>query len=165
MLIRAKLPTDKNPEQREPIRKGNCKNKNCRYCPKINRIGHISNNRKSKNYWTYTNVNCESNNLVYCIECQICKIKYVGQTGNTIKERFRNHFYLISKKSDSHQVSKHFNSAGHNGLADISIHILGLIYETPGTTKARRRRLEKEGFWQQRLNTLRPHGLNTLDET
>ena len=27
-----------------------------------------------------------------------CQLKYVGQTGNAIKERFRNHFYLISIK-------------------------------------------------------------------
>ena len=164
-LVRSKLPLLNDDTEKKILREGNCNNKNCRYCPRLVRNGRINNSSGKKTYWTYTNINCNSNNLVYCIECKICKAKYVGQTGNTIKERFRNHFYLITKNSQEHYVSKHFNSRGHNGLQDVSIHVLGLIHESPGTMKARARRLEIEGLWQNRLNTLRPHGLNTMDET
>ena len=165
LLVRARIKTDDEVSEQEPIRFGNCNNPRCRYCPKIVRHGRITNTAGKKYFWTYTNVNCNSNNLVYCLECKVCRIKYVGQTKNTIKQRFQQHFYLISKKSQAHYVSKHFNGADHNGIQDVSIYVLGFIHDTPGTEKARSRRLEIEGLWQNRLNTLRPHGLNTMDET
>ena len=164
-LIRAKLSMNEETNIREPLRKSTCGNIRCRYCPKISMKGRISNSARTKTFWTYTNVNCESNNLIYCIECKRCSLKYVGQTGNAIKERFRNHFYLISKKNGQHHVPRHFNSSGHCGLSDVTIHILGFVHTASKLYKSKLKRLELEGLWQHRLGTIRPHGLNTLDET
>ena len=90
---------------------------------------------------------------------------YVGQTGNAIKERFKSHFYHItSGKYNNLLVPGHFNQDDHQGIDDIEIYVLGLIHEEAKSKKAWKNRRHLEGIWQHRLNTIRPNGLNTLDE-
>ena len=163
LLMKAKLPsTDGNTVARQP--KGNCNNPRCRYCPRINRTGHLRNSTGAKRYWTFTNINCESNNLIYCLRCKTCKHMYVGQTMNSIKERFGAHFYSITSGRKANLVARHFDSPDHNGIDDVEIHVLAFVETPPKSPIARRRRLHVEGMWQHRLNTIRPYGLNTLDE-
>ena len=165
MLVRARLPP-KNPERkRNQVQKGPCGNSNCRYCPRFNKTGWIYNSTGKKKFWTFTNFDCNSNNLVYCLKCKTCKAMYVGQTGNTLKERLRGHFYGITSGRETELlVPRHFNQQDHHGLDDIEIYVLGFVHLNSHTKDAKRARLSLEGSWQHRLNTIRPHGLNTLDE-
>ena len=109
------------------------------------------------------NVNCNSNNLIYVIQCTKCKLLYVGQTSNSIKTRFTNHFYDISKKPHT-VVSHHFNTLNHKLLDDVSISVLSFIATPVASTNSKFTRLQVEAAWQHRLHSLAPHGLNTLDE-
>ena len=62
-----------------------CKRPNsCKYCKKISQSGKIKNTLNNKNYNTMRNGTCQSNNLIYYIECNWCQTKYVGQTRNRI---------------------------------------------------------------------------------
>ena len=38
-----------------------------------------------------TSVDCNTSGVVYCIECKICRIQYVGKTKDKAKERFLKH--------------------------------------------------------------------------
>jgi hypothetical protein len=82
---------------------------------------------------------------------------------NTIKFRFRSHFFHITHKPTT-TVAHHFITSDHHGLDDVRIFILSFINIPSKHPHARGKRLQEEALWQHRLHTLAPHGLNTLDE-
>ena len=98
----------------------NCTNPRCRYCPKLNTDGHIVASVTGKMYRTQHNISCNSNNLVYCISCTRCKKQYVGQTKNSLKQRFQGHFYQIAHDVEKTEVSRHFKGNGHQGITKSS---------------------------------------------
>ena len=99
-------------------------------------------------------VNCKSTNVVYGIVCKECdKVVYVGETGNTIYERFQNHISSIKRKKDE-PISRHFNGNNHN-LGNMKI--LGL--EALRHFDIHQRKI-RESFWIQKLQTISPAGLN-----
>ena len=73
---------------------------------------------------------CNSCNLIYMIECTICKIQYVGQTKNKILQRINQHYSSIKHRIDT-PVLRHINSHSFEGLYLIRINILTLIREDP----------------------------------
>ena len=99
-------------------------------------------------------ITCKSANVIYGIICKECrKVVYVGETGNTIYERFQNHISNIRRKKDE-PISRHFNGKNHN-LGNMKI--LGL--ESIGRLDIHRRKI-RESFWIQKLQTITPGGLN-----
>jgi peptide-methionine (R)-S-oxide reductase len=165
-LVHAKIPPQPPPnsvlEHRQAERK--CKSKSCRYCPRLVNEGKVTNPVTKQEYYIKHQITCNSNNLIYCIRCTNCNIMYVGQTKNTIKERFLAHFYSINnpKKSDT-TVGRHFSKANHQGILDTSILVLEFIKAPPNTPAAQRLRDEKELMWIHRLSTIAPIGLNSAD--
>ncbi len=132
----------------------------CRYCPKINHSGRITSTFSGREYHAKGKVDCKNSNLIYCITCKKCKKQYVGQTMLALCKRFSTHFNLIEGVSDLHSVSKHFNSTGHNGLADVEIHIVDFIHAKPRSNKAHALRDRIETNWIHRLRTQAPIGMN-----
>ena len=59
-------------------------------------------------------ITCNTESVVYLIECKKCKKQYIGQLGNSLKERFRGHLQDINTENNTKPVSKHFTSNGHN---------------------------------------------------
>ena len=121
MLVKAKLTQPRHKTNKE------CKRpKSCKYCTKMSQSGKIKNLYNNKTYNTTTKGTCQSNNLVYCIECNWCHIKYVGQTKNRIIDRFQGHLFDIKNNLNT-TVARHFG--GHNDRTDpnMTIHILEYI--------------------------------------
>ena len=90
-----------------------CQHPRCRTC------GHISSdtdllgpkNRLSiKDSFT-----CLSSGLIYnyCISCRCCPAIYIGETGRTLRKRFREHLRSINKIASRFAVAEHFGSNGH----------------------------------------------------
>ncbi|CAG2235798.1 KIF2_24 [Mytilus edulis] len=59
-------------------------------------------------------ITCNTESVVYLIECKQCKKQYIGQTENSLKERFRGHLQDINTENNTKPVSKHFTLNGHN---------------------------------------------------
>ena len=166
LLVQAKLTptptTDKVKQSRSTARK--CIAKHCRYCPRLDSTGTIQNNTTGKTYTTRTQVTCNSNNLIYCIKCNKCSKLYVGQTKNSIKERFKCHFFSITHpKSSDTTVGRHFSKTDHAGIDNVTILVLDFITAPQNTPSGQRTRDEKEKLWIHRLSTIAPLGLNTAD--
>ena len=51
----------------------------------------------------------------------------MGQTKNRLMDRFQDHFYNINYNLPGSEVGRHFNSADHQGLDDVEIHIVDFI--------------------------------------
>ena len=114
-----------------------CDNPRCRYCPKLCTDGHIVPTVTAKKYQTRHNVSCNSNNLVYCISCTRCGKQYVGQTKNSLKQRFQGHFYQIAQDVENTEVSRHFNRNGQQGIKDVGIHKTDASQVEPKTKKCK----------------------------
>ena len=65
---------------------------------------------------------CQSNNLIYFLECNWCHTKYVGQTKNRIIDRFQCHIFDI-KHNHNTRVARHFESHSDQLDPNMTIHI------------------------------------------
>ena len=140
-----------------------CKRPNsCKYCKKISQSGKIKNALNNKNYNTMRNGTCQSNNLIYCIECNWCQTKYVGQTRNRIIDRFQGHIFDI-KHNHSTTVGRHFGCYKDYIDPNMTIHILEYIRLPRDLPRSHSLRDSRELVWIHRLNTLIPNGLNIVD--
>ena len=165
ILVRARLPSevalghgeDKHREDKT------CKSKNCRYCPLLNKSGKIVANSTARKYRTRHNVTCNSNNLTYCITCKRCGKQYVGQTKNSLKERFKSHFYQIAHDREKTEVSRHFNQGTHEKLKDVEIHILEFVHASTEHDNTKDKRTQLEFDWIHRMRSQIPKGLNSID--
>ena len=170
ILVRAKLPQTTDPSRdttgtptNVPTTQRTCTRRSCRYCPKLNHSGSITSHATGRKYYAKQNVNCKTNNLIYCINCTHCGLQYIGQTKRTLMERFQGHFYNINNNKREDTIGRHFNSQGHHGIQDIEIYILDFIHITPDSEAALQERLRKESDWIHRLRTPAPWGLNYMD--
>ena len=103
----------------------------------------------------------KSNNLISCLECNWCHIKYVGQTKNRIIDSFQGHIFDI-KHANNTTLTRNFHSYKDQLDPRMTIHILDHIKlpkDIPGSNSLRDKR---ELVWKYRLNTLIPNDLNIL---
>ncbi len=150
---------------------GECKRKNtCRYCPKLDKKGHITSQHPKRTYYTMKHITCQSFNLIYCLSCDICGIRYVGQTKNRIVDRIGGHFgdiknaYEGKKTLTDKTVARHFESHTDRNFP-LTITVLEFIRAPPDSILASKLRDQKEKMWISRLNTLIPNGLNIMERS
>ena len=154
MLVRAKVPTlgDDNKGQSEP-----CLGKRCGVCPSVKNTSEFA----SRNGKTYnirgSTMNCSSSNVVYILRCKTCGIQYVGSCTTPFRTRFSNYKscnkYHKDKTVPQQELQEHFDLPGHSGFANFEY---TLIDQGNSLEDVRKR----ERFWQYKLNTFLPHGLN-----
>ena len=121
MLVRAKIAQPRNTND-----KGSKRPNTCKYCKKVFQSGKIKNLQSNNTYNTMIKDTCQSNNLIYCLECDWCHTKYVGQTKNRIIDRFQGHIFDI-KHNHNTTVARHFASHSDHLDPKMTIHILEYI--------------------------------------
>ena len=162
MLVRAKLPIiTGNPDH--VTGPPTCKNRRCTHCPRLDKSGNIKSRSNGKTFTAKKKVTCLSYNLVYCITCSSCGIQYIGETKNTIRERFNVHNSTIGCGYDS-TVPRHYATHGDIRSPKYTIHVLEIIALPREGDRAKTLRLRKEQMWITNLNTLVLHGLNLDDQ-
>ena len=111
-----------------------------------------------KEYKINYSFNCDSSNVVYLLECNVCGVQYVGSTNTPFRLRFNNYKACNRKFSQGSSVPqaeffRHFSGEGHRGfLQDIRVSIIDRL--TGGNRM-------RESFWQYKLDSFSPKGLNT----
>ena len=150
MKLPREPPTDKNytptPTIRIPSRTPSCSNSQCMTCPKLLPI------RQLQGYPLHQTLNCKSKNVIYAIQCNICKKLYIGQTSKQLNLRTNNH-RTATKTKTNWPIYRHFSSNNHDFIRDHRIIII------EATT--RENLLNREKLWITRLNTTLPHGWNS----
>ena len=102
--------------------------------------------------------------VAYFIQCRKCKRQYVGQTCQSIRERFKKHIQAIRDCSHHGVLQEHFrtgNCASRN-LDNITVQILHVVDSRVVTLVAERELKAIETLWIDRLMSQYPQGLNTL---
>ena len=105
---------------------------------------------------------CNSQNLIYCLECGNFRIQYIGQTQNKILVRINQHYSCCWNKVDS-SVLRHVNSHRNNGEVSVSVYILQLIQADYKSIEAQALMDRWKDYWMARLYSLVLKGLNIQD--
>ena len=141
-----------------------CNKPKCSWCVLINKTSTFTGTRRDgKVFDIFHTVNCQSTFVIYIIECRICRLQYVGKSETAFNLRLNNHRNHIKKGVNSCELSEHFlhNSRSHDFGKDVTIAIIEQIKPSNMTIERKKEILRaREIFWQSRLNTLQPNGLN-----
>ena len=116
----------------------------------------------NKVYKIFHYLNCKSKNVIYLVQCRMCKNKpYVGKCETQgMNQRITIH-RRDAKKLDSIPIDKHFLLPGHSFDRDFKVIIIEAIGDLSMTKeKIRETLLRREDFWILKLNTLQPNGFN-----
>ena len=115
-----------------------------------------------------THVDCCSKNVIYLLTCRKCRLQYVGETIQPIKDRICKHNSCIKNWKGDHGcriLTEHFSQGNCKG-ATFSVNI---IEKLPGDGRGddgsidpsdARLRRKKERDWMRKLRTVYPFGLN-----
>ncbi|XP_060066994.1 uncharacterized protein LOC132547247 [Ylistrum balloti] len=147
LLVRADIDPPNRTKGSQPCRRP------CNLCPFMENCSSVTSKSNKQTFTIRHSINCNSTSVVYMIQCQKCGTQYIGQTGNSIRERFHGHFADIRNKNMHKPVSRHFTSTEHDTE---NVKIIGLQI-TPGDVNTR---LRTEEAFITYLNTAEPQGLN-----
>ena len=115
-----------------------------------------------------TYVDCMSSNVVYRLTCDNCSLQYVGETVQTLNQRYtahRNGFSNPEKYGVCRILTEHFTS----GPCKNSTYKVQILEKIPGNGRTARNaidatskklRRERELHWMLKLRTVYPYGLN-----
>ena len=157
-LVKAKLPV-----KREVGFSEECRKKRCGVCPFIKTSSTFTDRNASREYKIMSKMNCDSKNVVYLVQCKTCNIQYVGSASTKFRQRFNN-YKSCFRKCNSGQIApqmsfhSHFCQSDHHGMEDWSY----ILIDQTQTFQTLRQR---EQFWQEKLQTFQPYGLNEKEVT
>ena len=150
ILIRAKVPTKpKLYPQRNLKGMTKCNKPYCRTCPFIKEGKKIKINQK-ENWNINKAVNCNSNNIVYLIECtkeNCTNNRYVGETKRNLRHRFGEHRGYVTNNHTEQATGAHYNLPGHS-VENMKITILEKVKSMSDSY-----RKERELYFINKLNT------------
>lgn len=132
-----------------------CKSKNCLTCSNLDLNLTFTSTTYKTSYTQNTSFSCDSTNLIYLITCSLCHLQYIGETGDTIRNRLNNHRSNINTKKQT-PIGIHFNLIEHN-ITHLRISLVEQLDNNPLNN-----RKEREYYWQNKLGTIYPKGLNGL---
>ena len=116
--------------------------------------------QNNREYKLAKDVNCQTNNVVYLLECTRCKKQYVGETKRNFLTRFKEHLADIRHNRDT-PVANYFNLNSHKTAATQAQPIPTILSQIAGhpdrTTDIRK---NKEKMWIHTLRSTAPHGIN-----
>ena len=151
-------------EKRVPYKIKKChSNHNCKLCLKFNPSHSFVSSSTNRNYEIIASnhisiINCATSNCVYLITCQNCSIQYVGETGQTLRNRFNLHRSSIrnSQKINNCKILCDHFQKGLCKSADYTVQVIEALPENTTVTSRRK----KETEWILKLRTAFPYGLN-----
>lgn len=97
------------------------------------------------------NLTCASTHVIYIINCSSCNTVYVGQTSNSLRQRFSEHLRAIRCNNISAPLTSHFTT--HCNLQHLNVFAIDRSFSDAT-------RLEKERKWIRLFRSLHPVGLN-----
>ena len=158
-LVKAALKS--NTPKTTPYPQQYCAKQDCQTCKLIKRRDKLPQN--SREYKLAKDVNCQTNNVVYLLECTRCKKQYIGETKRNFLTRFKEHLADIRHNRDT-PVAKHFNLNSHKTAATQAQPIPTILSRIAGhpdrTTDVRK---NKEKMWIHTLRSTAPHGINVRE--
>ena len=164
--LRDKLVSTKFKEKAEEEDTNGCKpcgRTVCSWCRIIDSSTTFLDSKGERTFKIYLKLDCHSAWVIYMIKCKICNLLYIGKSETKCNNRFNNHRSHIRNSINSCELSEHFlhNRRTHDFKKDVTITLIEQIRKERLELNAKRDLLRRrEIFWQLKLNTVQPHGLN-----
>lgn len=100
-----------------------CGHRVCICCSVIKRTNKILSFTSGNTYDIQQYINCNSNNVIYVINCEECRLQYVGHTTQNLKCRIRKHISDVPQASARNvsAASQHFFSIHNNSISSLSV--------------------------------------------
>ena len=137
---------------------GPCGGKRCKTCRFIPSTNYIEKN--GVKIHVKSNLNCNSSNIIYVIHCSNCQKRYVGETGQTLRDRFNAHKQDI-KRGISTSVSLHYDGVFCKFDSHCKLYPIEFVPLADSETQNKTNRLERENYWIKKLESFPPFGLNS----
>ncbi len=190
ILVRAVLPKPNFSKGEQGSKK--CGRKNCEVCINLIDTKEFASNKTGEKFSIQKGpLNCNSDKVVYLKNCRVCGIQNVGSTKGIYRKRFNTYKSVqrkvrekvlgevpketkmgrprensqeenswakkkLEKKFAQEKFHNHFCQEGHKGIEDWEV----ILIDSAFTEKSLRR---KELFWQYKLKTFHPDGLNEIE--
>ena len=103
-------------------------------------------------------LNCNSKKVIYLSECKKCKNLYVGKAQTKFHMRLNNCKSAHKSFKTKKHRNRHYIQDDHEGKGDWQFTLIDQC-----TTNAELRK--REVYWQHRLKTFFPNGLNDCEES
>ena len=142
---------------------GPCGRKGCSWCKKIKLTTTFTDTKGERTFQLCHDLDSHSAWVIYMIECKLCKLPYIGKSETGCNIRFNNDRSHIRNLNDSCELSEHFlhNRRTHDFERDIAITPIEQIRKRHLEADMKKDLLKRrELFWQLKLNTMQPPGLN-----
>ena len=108
-------------------------------------------------------IDCTSKMVVYLVTCKKCQKQGVGSTDD-FYQRLSNYKSNIISGKNTCCIEGHFLDR-HHSFEDFEVIVIAKLENIPVDRKALFTRLRKfEGYWQMELCTIKPRGMNSLNE-
>ena len=127
ILVRATL-KPLNTQQTKHIQQP-CTRQDCQTCKLLKRRNVLP--TKDRDMKLAQNVDCNTNNVVYLLECNKCKKQYVGETKRKFIVRFKEHLADIRHNRDT-PVAKHYNLNSHKNNTTLVFPIPSILSRIAG---------------------------------
>jgi hypothetical protein len=127
-----------------------CRKPRCQICRVMSTKKFVSSKMGDFKFEIRGSFTCDSSNVVYLLECDSCKVQYIGETGTAFRLRYNNHKH--KSKVDNLPIARHIQTTGHS-FSNFRVYILAGDFKTPEHRK------NIESFLIHRMNTLHA-GLN-----
>ena len=96
-IIRREIPT-KPPTRPQRHIPGMTSCHNCPICPFVQPGKLVKATATNFKIDVNRQVNCQTINLVYCVECKLCSMQYIGETDRSLQSRFSEHKGYVSRE-------------------------------------------------------------------
>ena len=135
-----------------------CNSCRCKTCFNTAETVSFQSSTDGQTYRINQSLSCYSHNVIYLITCNQCNKQYVGQTSQTLRQRFTNHRFDIRNDRDT-PVARHFNLPQHS-LDDVNIIAINCLPTADNISI-----LNKETHWIHTLKTSEPQGINVKEQS
>ena len=136
---------NKKVEERLRREKKGCKAR-CQSCKAMVRSDEVLSYKTGEKLEVKPNLNCNSEMVIYLIECHRCPWRYVGSAKKGMRERSQGH---RSEAKGKIGALSHFNSGGCT-LEDYTITILDQLRHNQ-TENEMKKLLKLEGIWMMKI--------------
>ena len=139
-----------------------CSNKRCPLHAKFIHSQQVRSRVSRRTYNTHGHITCDTQYVVYLIQCTKCNRQYVGQTQKSLKVRFAKHVQAIRDRHRPGTLQEHFRHNSCGGIESITIQLLHRVIPKADDTPERIENILKrlETLWIDRLKCEYPQGLN-----
>ena len=133
-------------------------------CQVIKEAKQFKSNTTRESYKIRQRIDCNSKDVIYLVECKKCGKQGVGSTED-FKLRISNYITHVSKKRPTCKTVQHFYLTEGHSIEDFHITGIAKLVNPPRNPEKKSERLGNfEGYWQIKLMTLEPYGLNDREE-